>query len=360
MIVYTIPMILCLIFQLSKLDDKKSKIAFNITITILFLISAIRYNVGKDYQHCIDIYNWIENNSTGVYVEIAYKYLNIIIQKIPFMNVYYLFITTSAFIIFSFGYMIKKEIKQEYWFVSIFIFIGSGVFFATLNLIRQYIAITIILLALPLLRNRKYIEFFLLIILASLFHTSAIIMLPFMIFYIIFHNYKFHKILTVIYIISLIFMIIDIRQIIETLSFIIPQRWQWYLNSEYLTSRNTSAIVKQLVPNLLLIFIMLNRKKEIIDIEKNDIYILMLYTDVIITNCFYGILVLLRFSYFFDISLIFIIPVVLELLKTYDKKIIILGNLGIWGYYILLTVVTIFIMNGQGVMPYNTLLSLLN
>ena len=86
----------------------------------------------------------------------------------------------------------------------------------------------------------------------------------------------------------------------------------------------------------------------------------MLYTDVIITNCFYGILVLLRFSYFFDISLIFIIPVVLELLKTYDKKIIILGNLGIWGYYILLTVVTIFIMNGQGVMPYNTLLSLLN
>ena len=89
--------------------------------------------------------------------------------------------------------------------------------------------------------------------------------------------------------------------------------------------------------------------------KENDIYILMLFIDVIITNCFYGVLVLLRLSYFFDISLIFIMPIIFELLQSYNKKIENLGKLSIFGYYILLTVVTIFLMNGHGVMPYQTI-----
>lgn len=350
-------MVFCLIFHLIKLEDKKNKIVYDILIVFLFLISAFRYNVGQDYKHWIEIYNWLKDGVTsGGYVEIGYRYLNIIIQKIPFLNEYFLFIITSAFIIFGFGYAIRKNVEPQYWFVSIFIFIGSGIFFASLNLVRQYIAVVIILMGLPLLKGKRYILFCMTIALATLFHTSSIIMLPFMIFYIIFNN-KYTKSLTVIYSISLIFLIIDIRQMIGIFNFIIPKRWIWYLESEFLTAKNYSAIVKQLVPNLLLIFTLIKRK-EIIE-NKCDLYMLMLYIDVIITNCFYGVLVLLRFSYFFDMALIFIIPTILKLLKDYNKKINIIGNIAIWGYYTLLTVVTIFIMNGHGVMPYQTLLSIL-
>lgn len=360
MIVYSIPMILCLIFHFIKIDEKKRNKAYNFIIILLFFISAIRYNVGQDYKHWVDVYTWIEKGYPGGgYVEIGYRYLNIIIQKIPFLNVYFLYAITSAFIIFCIGYVIKKNVDTKYWFISVFIFIGSGIFFATLNLVRQYIAIIIILLGLPFLVDKKYIKFCIMIVLGGLFHTSSFIMLPFMIFYMIFHDYKNHKVLTIIYIFSLLFIVIDIRQIMGALSFIIPERWKWYLESEFLTNRNYSAVVKQLVPNLLLIFAMLNRKKVIENNEKNNMYILMLYINVIITNCFYGVLVLLRFSYFFDISLVFIIPLILEILKDYDPKIRTLGNITILGYYILLTVVTIFLMNGHGVMPYKTLFSLL-
>lgn len=360
MIIYIIPMILCFIFNFIKLDNKKNKIAYWGIIVFLFLISGLRYYVGQDYHHWLYMYNSIESNHPdGEYVEIGYKYLNKLIQLIPCSNVFWLYIITSAFMIFGFGYAIKKYVEPEYLFVSIFMFIGSGIFFATLNLIRQYIAIVIILLGLGFLKNKKYIKFSIAIFLACLFHTSAIIMLPFMIFYIIFNNNKYTKTLIVFYIMSLIFIVVDIRYIIEMLSFIIPERWIWYLESEFLTYRNYSALVKQLVPNILLIFTMLNRKKIIETNEKNDIYILMLYANVIITNCFYGILVLLRFSYFFDISLIFVIPIVLELLKGYNINLRRIANISIWGYYTLLTVITIFLMNGHGVMPYKTIFSIL-
>lgn len=360
MFIYSILIILCLLLYILQ---KKEKLAKNINIfywsliTLLFLVSALRYDVGQDYNHWIDVYNWIMNGENGGnYVEIGYKYLNVLIQLIPIFNEYTLFIITSAFIIFGFGYIIYRNVEKKYWFLSIFMLICSGIFFASLNLVRQYIAVVIVALGMTFLKKQNYMLFILSVIVAALFHTSALIMLAFLAFYLIFRKQKFNKILIGIYMLSLIFMIIDLRQIIEWFKFMIPERWIWYLQSDFLTDRNYSAIVKQLVPNLLLIFVLMKRKQIINMKEENDIYILMLFTDVVITNCFYGVLVLLRLSYFFDISLIFIIPIIFELLQGYDRKIEKLGKLSILGYYILLTVVTIFFMNGHGVMPYQTIL----
>lgn len=359
MITYSIIIILCILLYILQRKGKISKkigVFYWTLITLLFLISAFRYNVGQDYEHWIDVYNWILNGEpAGNYVEIGYRYLNKLIQLVPFFNAYVLFFITSIFIIYGFGYLIYKNVEKEYWFLSVFMFICSGIFFASLNLIRQYIAVVIIAFGIDFLKKNKYISFVIFVLLASLFHTSALIVLVFLPFYLIFRNRRFSKALTIIYVLSLVFMVVDLRQILEYMKFIIPERWEWYLQSEFLTERNFSAITKQLVPNLLLIFVLMKRKQVIEKSKENDIYILMLFIDVIITNCFYGVLVLLRLSYFFDISLIFIIPIIFELLQNYNKKIENLGKLSIFGYYILLTVVTIFLMNGHGVMPYQTI-----
>lgn len=360
MIVYSIMMLLCLILYFFQNKIRKIDIAYIAMIVLFFLVSALRYNVGQDYEHWIQVYNWIENGyAGGDYVEIGFKVLNQIVQAVPFFNVYVLYVITSAFIIFGFGYTIFKNVKKEYWFLALFMFIGSGIFFATLNLVRQYISIVIIMIALPLLINKKYIKFGLCVLIASLFHTSSFIMIPFAIFYIIFNGQKYKKALIVIYLLSLIFMIIDLRQIMEWFVFMIPQRWKWYFNSEFLTDRNYSALVKQLVPNIILLFTLWRRKEIVEEKPENDIYILMLFANVVITNCFYGVLVLLRLSYFFDISLIFIIPIIVEKIRKYkNDKLTILTITAIISYYILLTVVTIFIMGGHGVMPYQTLFSM--
>lgn len=359
MIVYSILIILSLLFHYFGKEKKikNTKYIFWGLITLLFLVSAFRYNVGQDYQHFVDVYHWIEEGLPGGnYVEIGYKAINYFIQILPFSNVYLLFIITSAIINFGFGYVIYKNVEKKYWFLAIFIFMGSGIFFASLNLIRQYIAIIITTFAVTYILQKKYIVSILLVLLASSFHTSALIMVPFLLFYLIFKNQKYEKVLLILYVLSLIFMVVDLRQIMDLFLFIIPERWEWYLQSEFLTSRNYSAIVKQLVPNILLLYALWKRK-EILERNRNyDIYILMFFANVFITNCFYGVLVLLRLSYFFDISLVFVIPIIFESLNQYNSHIQILGKTAIIGYYILLTIVTIFIMNGHGVMPYQSIL----
>lgn len=356
MITYSILIILCILLYVLQKKEKISRrvnIFYWSLITLLFLVSALRYNVGQDYEHWVEVYNWILNGEpAGNYVEIGYRYLNKLIQLVPFFNAYVLFFITSAFIIFGFGYLIYKNVEKKYWFLAVFMFICSGIFFASLNLVRQYIAVVITTFGIIFLKKNKYIWFIISIILAALFHTSALVMIVFLPFYLLFRNQRHNKVLIAIYVLSLIFMIVDLRQILEYLAFLIPERWKWYLQSDFLTERNFSAITKQLVPNLLLIFLLIKRKQVIEMNKENDIYILMLFIDVIITNCFYGVLVLLRLSYFFDISLIFIVPIIFELLQSYNKKIENLGKLAIFGYYILLTVVTIFLMDGHGVMPY--------
>lgn len=359
MIVYSILIILSLLFHYLGKEKKikNTKYIFWGLIIFLFLVSAFRYNVGQDYQHFVDVYHWIEEGLPGGnYVEIGYKAINYFIQILPFSNVYLLFIITSAIINFGFGYVIYKNVEKKYWFLAIFIFMGSGIFFASLNLIRQYIAIIITTFAVTYILQKKYIVSILLVLLASSFHTSALIMVPFLLFYLIFKNQKYEKVLLILYVLSLIIMVVDLRQIMDLFLFIIPERWEWYLQSEFLTSRNYSAIIKQLVPNILLLYALWKRK-EILERNRNyDIYILMLFANVFITNCFYGVLVLLRLSYFFDISLVFVIPIIFESLNQYNSHIQILGKTAIIGYYILLTIVTIFIMNGHGVMPYQSIL----
>lgn len=362
MLAYILPMLLCVLLHFTKLDKKNIKIAFWAIVSYLFVISAIRYDVGKDYLHWVEVYEWIENGlSAGNYVELGYRYLNKLIINIPFLNVYWLFGITSAMIIFPFGYYIKKHVKEEYLFLSLFLFIGTGVFFASLNLVRQYVAIVILMLGFDYLENNQYIKFLIVIVVASLFHTSAFIMIPFMILYILFKdkstNNIYNKILICLYIFSLIFIFIDLRQLLNIFSFLLPERWVWYLESDYLNSRNYSSVVKQLVPNLILVFLYLNRNK-FADNKNAYLHYLLLFVNVILTNCFYGIMVLVRLSNYFDISLIFVLPVICEIIKD-NKNLSRLGYLSIIGYYTLLTIVTIFLMNGHGVIPYNTIFSLI-
>jgi hypothetical protein len=74
--------------------------------------------------------------------------------------------------------LILKSFKKysEIFYLGIFFFITTGFLFFTFNGIRQAIAISIIFYSLQLCLDRKYMKFSIAILLASLFHFSAILM----------------------------------------------------------------------------------------------------------------------------------------------------------------------------------------
>ena len=66
---------------------------------------------------------------------------------------------------------------KTFWF-SIFLYITSGAFVSSMNVLRQYLSLAIILWCYPLAKRRKVIPYVLLVGVAAFFHQSAWIMLP--------------------------------------------------------------------------------------------------------------------------------------------------------------------------------------
>lgn len=93
--------------------------------------------------------------------------------------VYFLFIALIQSVILV---SIYRKYSDNY-FLSAFLFIASADYFSWMyNGIRQFTAATIIFAATALMIKKKYVPLILIIIFASLFHQSALVMLPIVFF----------------------------------------------------------------------------------------------------------------------------------------------------------------------------------
>ena len=181
MIVYLIGFILTIILLYIseyKVKSKRKKFLLRVVAVLpLLVISAIRYNVGTDYDKRY-VQDYI-NLSKGIEVtnlEIGFKaidYMCLVFTKEPFL----LFIITSTIILsIIFEVIYKKSINK---ILSIIIFFFGGYFFGTLNLVRQYVAVALVMLGYQFFtsdnKKKAYIGFIICAILAFLMHSSSII-----------------------------------------------------------------------------------------------------------------------------------------------------------------------------------------
>ena len=162
----------------NKAKSRKIKIILLILAVVpMFFISAIRYNVGTDYEkrYVADYYTLLEGKNVGN-LEIGFKaidYLCLFFTKEPYL----LFAITSLIILAIIFEVIYKKSSNR--ILSIIIFFLGGYFFATLNIIRQYISVAFILLGYQFLmsenKKKSYIGFVICAILAFFMHSSSII-----------------------------------------------------------------------------------------------------------------------------------------------------------------------------------------
>ena len=74
--------------------------------------------------------------------------------------------------------LIFRKYSDNY-VASLFIFVSSATYLSwMMNGLRQFMAVTIVMLSIPLILKKKYVGVCLLILLATAFHQTAIIMLP--------------------------------------------------------------------------------------------------------------------------------------------------------------------------------------
>lgn len=159
-------------------DYKIRKIIFLLSSVPFIIVSAIRYDVGTDYnaRYVPDYYSVVNGEKIGNLEPLFYG----LIKVCTFFSSepYLLFAITSIFIYLLFFKSIEDNSKC--WMLSITIFFIAGFFFQSMNLVRQFIAMGIIMYAHKFLLDKskgKKMFFILCIIVATLIHTISLIYL---------------------------------------------------------------------------------------------------------------------------------------------------------------------------------------
>jgi hypothetical protein len=274
MLIYIIFLILIFIVPLLgkfKLVEGIDSNGLQATFFIIFLFSALRFDVGYDYSM---YYELIEGNIK--YFEDQINRIEYLPRKIIFLSSFLgfsqLFFIISSFIITFFFYKAIKENSLDPK-LSTLIFICFPIFFyMSLSVVRQYIAIAMIFYGFRFIKERKILHFFCLVLLAMLFHKSAIIALP---LYFLYGNFYINKkIIVFIYILSFFsskFLVFFVT--------LLSERYAIYINGIGGQGGNLILIFFQLI-GLLLLPIVYNLKDK--EDKEFNFYVLCYYVGLFI------------------------------------------------------------------------------
>ncbi len=182
-------------------SNRRRKIYLIVTFGVLILVAGLRDpSVGTDLAghyakryNMIGSYSWsqIPTFSATIGYEIGYCYFTRFLHFFS-SDVQFFVFATSFLMCAAFGYFIYKESTDVVLSAELMLF--SCFYYRFMTMMRQGLAISIILVAYTLLNGserklKDYIKFALLILLASTFHSSAILC----ILMILFDRLKFTK-----------------------------------------------------------------------------------------------------------------------------------------------------------------------
>ncbi|WP_176584723.1 EpsG family protein [Priestia megaterium] len=155
---------------------KPNKLLVFGTLISLVLISGLRNNIGDTYFYMY-AYNFYDFTWEIVksQKDIGFGILQMLLQKIsedPQILVFTTALITNVLIVFVL-YRYSRTFE-----LSMYVYITGGLFLVTMNGIRQTLAAAIIFTATKFLMEGDWKRYFLVIIFASFFHQSALILIP--------------------------------------------------------------------------------------------------------------------------------------------------------------------------------------
>lgn len=171
-------------------------IVIGIFSIVMILIAGLRgINVGTDTIH----YKWIFHDSINLpfsqifdyYIEFGYVFLNKLIYFL-FGEFQFLLIVNAIIIIWGISYFISKT--SDNVVLSLFLFVTIGYFCSSMNTMRQFMALTFVLVSYYYFawKKRKKTSY-ILILIASTLHTSAFLILAVYLGYLILTGPSFRR-----------------------------------------------------------------------------------------------------------------------------------------------------------------------
>lgn len=356
MIIYIIQLILIIILGLILKPDKnrKNKKLFCIlSFCILALVASFRsYTVGYDTEKFVKIFIRTGTLSfqdlSNLKFEWGFTFLCWFLNKIT-NNWQILLIITSLFINFSVIRFIYKNSKNPLLSVLLFVLLNFYLFY--MSIMRQAIAIGIILLGYEKLKENKCFKYCLYIFIAFFFHNSALLALLLIPLKKIKYNKNFSLFLISFYIFAFIFAK-DIYMFLANFS----AKLLSYSNSIFFVENYFGSVLQFLVHFIMFIIgyiLMIKNNKNILYDKKDNMNTIL--GILAISNLFILLTIKAnifnRFSPYFSIFLIIWFPNLINEIKNVKLKSII----SVISFLILLSywfIIGIFRPEWYGAIPY--------
>jgi hypothetical protein len=328
------------------LIPKEYKTAFLlICFFLLAIILGIRAeDVGIDTIRYFEGYERIAKGyETGW--EIFYVSLNELAYRI--YDAPELAILLASFLAMLFYFISFKYYSINYA-LSFAIFLGAFGYFTSFNLVRQSIAIGIVSLALIFLREKKYL-FVLLIVIASGFHASAILMLP-----ILFLSYvKLDDRLIIVIVILWTFSLFLLLYPQLTYGFmnlfgtIVGDAYRGYLTAIIAETSLTVRVFLNQIFFLAGIYVLYYRKR---DLSEKDRYIIILsLLGIIALNVTHHLYLVQRIAYYLYLFIVFSLPIII--VRLFSGWQLILVSFSFYVFYFV-NFIRAIANNANGVNPY--------
>jgi len=340
MTIYILNLILIIIYDKIFKKLKKGKSIYIIVVSIqLFFILALRgFTVGDDLDSYIAYYKIIGQMSLTVNfmeLEKGYVLYNSILGHLS-PDPRFFFIVTSAILVVGISKFIHDYSKTPW--LSYFLFITLGFYAIDFGLLRQALAIIIVINGFKYVENRKFWKFGMSIVLATLFHTTAIFGI--LIYFLRYFKFTIPNILAVLSCSGFIYILR--RQII---AFFLPFASNDY--SQLLVSGEGYGMLLTL--SMITIFSIFFGKKMIVKEEYITFQFYVLLTSIVLQLLATGFSLFSRIVYYFSIIIIIFIPEIIE--GQTDKKLKWIGTICI---VVLCSVFYIYGLNAGGnvLVPY--------
>ncbi len=350
---FTYLSIMLLAFVVSLLIDQKNKknltqkIICFVCFNIMLLPHALRYGIGTDYFYTyVPHFNGIAKGTLSYNEEFVFTFFNKLVYILTNGNYKILFFLCSLITFyFIFKIILEKSVNVK---LSILLIFASQFYFYSMNMVRQTIAIVILFYGMKFLVENKKKYYIILCLLASTIHSTALFMIPLCFF----SDWKINKKIKIV-LISILLLGKNIVGNIFKYIIVTFTSYGWYYESQYMNNEISTILIAVNIIVFILDLIYINNNEE----DKQDL-IMSNYT-------FFGMCILTlsssiplvdRLVRYFTITQIIHIPRIIVKEKKAKRRIAL--YIIIVGLFLATMVYQIFILGGEGVMPYKSIFNI--
>ena len=325
-------------------NSKYFKIILYITFSLLFLVSALRYEVGQDYVNTyVFTYERIVAGAKNVRMDIALK----VIYKIMAMlqaNVQWIFVITS----FLINWFACKNIvtQSPNCKLSFLIYLCGIFYFFSMNGIRQSIAMMLFYYSFRYIKEQNFKKYLMFNGVGVLFHTSAVLFLP--LYFVLGKKIKFKFKITLIAI-----AIMASKIVVPFIASILMQtHYAMYLTNGYYSAQESMNFSMYLNIVIFLLYEWSLRKSD--SNKFGTFYSNIHFCGVIVSLLATSLPLMIRIFMSFRFVEFLSVPYLVEMNRNKYRQII---EVTIIILYFAYFVYAIIIQNGNTVLPYKTIFS---